>query len=369
MRKPKVSIIVPVYNGEKFIHDTLKMLLGTALYEIEIVIIDDGSKDSSLSICKELAQEDERIRVYHQQNGGIYKARNHGLQVAEGDYICFCDQDDMVEPIAYEKMYLTAIQYNCEVVMASTGKFIGDKKEKFENLPDAVFTDNKVKENCILPILFNGTNYYTCDCGIRMENDIWKCMIQKDFIVKNKLQFRRIVNYEDDFLFLLDILARARKVATISKILYYWRVNLASETYNTAYVKNLYRKDIALQNEIINIMQIAQISSEYIDKYRKCQNCNRYIHMIENEARNSENRLSAKIHNIKVIMEEDDYLESLLMRKGYKGNLIHRKIILGLLEHYAFMSAYLFHKCYITVRKKGLHFQFWTKIENVLYGR
>lgn len=369
MQNPKVSVIVPVYNGEKFIRDTLRMLLCSSLHDIEIVVIDDGSKDSGMSICKAMAEEDQRIRVYHQQNTGVFGARNHGLRVATGDYICFCDQDDIVESTAYEKMYAVAEEQDCEVVMAGTGKLIGEKKESFENLPDAVFTNVEVRNNCMLPILFNGTNYYSSGNAVRMENDIWKCMIRRDFIIENNLQFRHIVNYEDDFLFLLDILARAAKVATISDILYYWRVNLGSETYNTAYVSDLYRKDIALQNELVSIMQIARIDKVHIEKYEKCQNCNRYIHMIENENRNRNEGFSAKIRNIKIIREESAFVESLHMRKGYKGNLIHRKIILGLLEHNAFAGAYLFHKCYAEVREKGLHFRFWTKIENALYGK
>ncbi len=367
MQNPKVSIIVPVYNGEKFIKDALQMICCSSLQEIEIVVIDDGSKDSSVHICNEMAEKDQRIKVYQQENTGVYGARNHGLQVAEGEYICFCDQDDVVEPTAYEKMYCTARQHDCEVVMASTGKLIGTKKESFENLPDAVFSDAEVRENCMLPILFNGTNCYSASNAIRIENDIWKCMVKRDFITANKLIFRHIVNYEDDFLFLLDILARARKVATISDVLYYWRINLKSETYNTAYVEELYQKDIALQSEIARIMYIAQIDEEYIEKYEKCQNCNRYIHMIENESRNKEGQYFQKLRNIRIIQEEAAYAESLVMRKTYKKNLVHRKILLGMLRQYHFTSAYLFHICYSLVRETGLHFRFWTKIENALY--
>jgi hypothetical protein len=251
--------------------------------------------------------------------------------------------------------------------MSGTGKMIGEKRESFEILPDAVFTDDDIRKNCMLPILFNGTNYYSAANEVRLENDIWKCMIRRDFILENHLNFRHIVNYEDDFLFLLDVLARAKRVATIPDILYNWRVNLESETYNTAYVDELYRKDIALQNEIVSIMQIADVDQEYIEKYEKCQNCNRYIHMIENESRNEGVSCSQKIRNIKILQKEAAYEDSLKMRKGYKKNLVHRKIILGMLERHLFLSAYLFHCIYSFVRKKGLHFRIWTKIENALY--
>lgn len=369
MQNPKVSVIVPVYNGEKFIRDTLQMLLRSSLYDIEIIVIDDGSEDSSISICKTMAEQDPRIRVYYQQNTGVFGARNHGLQVARGEFICFCDQDDIVEQIAYEKMYEAACIYDCDVVMASTGKLVGDKKEAFENLPDAVFEGDEVRKNCMLPILFNGTYWYSFLNELRLENDIWKCMIKRKFINKHALVFRHFVNFEDDFLFLLDVLARTEKVATISAVLYYWRINLKSETYNTAYVNGLYDKDIRLQKEIMNIMENARIDKEYIEVYEQFQNCNRYIHMIENECRNVQANWLKRIDNIKIIQKEAAFFKSLHIRKKYRKNLVHRKIVLELLAHNNFVLAYCFHVVYIMVRKFFLRFKFWTYIENFLYKR
>ncbi len=369
MQRPKVSVIVPVYNGEKFIKDTLQMLLNSSLHEIEIIVIDDESEDSSLYICNEVAKEDRRIKVYHQKNTGVFGARNHGLQMAEGEFICFCDQDDVVDSTAYEKMLFVAKERDCEVVMASTGKLIGEEKEVFENLPDAVFLDAEVRDNCMLPILFNGTNYYVFGNEVRMENDIWKCMIKRSFIMENSLVFRHIVNYEDDFLFLMDILARASKIAMISEILYYWRINLESETYNTTYVDDLYAKDICLQNEIINIMRIAGIDNAHIELYQKCQNCNRYIHVVENESRNKVQKYSEKIKKIKALQKESEFKECLRMRSSYKRNLFHRKIILAMMEKHLFAGAYFFHKIYGWIRKIGLRHQLWTKMENFLYSK
>lgn len=369
MREPKVSIIVPVYNGEKFIKNTLQILMNSSLYEIEIVVIDDDSKDSSLHICNEAAAKDQRIKVYHQDNTGVFGARNHGLQMAKGEFICFCDQDDVIESTAYEKMFLTAKKHDCEVVMTSTGKLIGEKKENFENFPDAVFKDAEIRDNCMLPILFNGTNYCSTGNEIRMENDIWKCMIKRSFIVENNLVFRHFVNYEDDFLFLLDTLARASKVATLSEVLYYWRINLKSETYTTAYVDGLYAKDISLQNEIMNIMRMAGIDNSCVELYGKCQNCNRYIHMVENEGRNKIQKHNQKIKAIRKLQKEPEFKECLKMRSSYKRNLIHRKIILAMMEKHLFAGAYFFHKMYVWVRKIGLRCQLWTKVETFLYSK
>lgn len=369
MEIPKVSIIVPVYNGEKYIQDTLRFILTSSLAEIEVIVINDGSQDNSLKVCRDMALADKRIRVFNQENTGVYGARNRGLLEAEGEYVCFCDQDDVVEQETYERLYLKAKAENCEVVMSSTGKIIGNQKESFERLPDIYLQKKEIGEKCILPILFNGTNCYEKNSNIRLENDIWKCMIRRNFILENEIRFRHFVNYEDDFLFLLDILARADRMAMISETLYYWRINLASETYNTPYVDQLYEKDIRLQNEVIKIMEMAQIEETYINTYIKCQNCNRYIHMVENEARNDSSNLKSKISTIKKIRQETAFYESLGIRKEYKKNLIHRKVILGMINKNHFLFAYFFHRIYIWVRKFSLQFGFWTKLENFLYSK
>lgn len=369
MDNPKVSIIVPVYNGQEYIINTIQMILSSSLKEIEVVLVDDGSTDKSFSICTGLAEEDKRIRVFKQKNTGVFGARNYGLKEATGKYICFCDQDDMIEPDTYEKMYMAAEKNNSEVVLTGTGKLIGNQKAVFEQFEDKVLREREIVKQCVLPIVFNGTNCYENDVKIRMENDIWKCMIRRSFITDNGLFFRRYVNYEDDFLFLLDVLARAKCVTTISDVLYYWRVNLKSETYNTAYVENLYEKGIKLQDELIHIAHIADIKQEYMEKFIMCQNCNRYIEIVRNAARNSQMTLKEKAEYIKIIQNEPQFEQSLQIRKEFRPNLVYRKIILFLFEKHQFLAAYFFFVVHFKIKKIGLKFNVWTQIENYLYKK
>ena len=94
--KPLVSIIVPVYNVEKYLQACLESLACQTYPELEIILIDDGSTDSSGKMCDEFAQKDPRFKVVHQANGGLSNARNHGIQLAQGDYLTFVDSDDTV---------------------------------------------------------------------------------------------------------------------------------------------------------------------------------------------------------------------------------------------------------------------------------
>ena len=93
---PKISVIVPVYNTEKYLHRCVDSILAQTFTDFELLLIDDGSTDSSGAICDEYAQKDSRVRVFHKENGGASSARNLGLDNATGEWITFCDSDDFV---------------------------------------------------------------------------------------------------------------------------------------------------------------------------------------------------------------------------------------------------------------------------------
>ena len=124
MSQPKVSIIVPVYNTEKYLDRCIKSLRNQSLADIEIILVDDSSTDSSLEICNKAAEEDSRIKVVHKVNEGAGKARNAGLEVASGEYIGFVDSDDFVEADMYETLWTKAEEYGADLVMSGV-MFVG----------------------------------------------------------------------------------------------------------------------------------------------------------------------------------------------------------------------------------------------------
>lgn len=116
---PKVSVIVPVYNVEKYLEKCLETLISQTLKDIEIICINDGSKDSSLNILKKYALNDERIKIIDKHNEGLSAARNDGLNAATGEYIGYVDSDDWVDLNFYEKLYNAAKKYNAEAACAN----------------------------------------------------------------------------------------------------------------------------------------------------------------------------------------------------------------------------------------------------------
>ena len=143
---PKVSVIVPVYNVEKYLENCLETLISQTLKDIEIICINDGSKDSSPDILKKYALNDERIKIIDKHNEGLSAARNDGLNVATGEYIGYVDSDDWVDLNFYEKLYNAAKKHNAEVACGNIircGNRITKYKVKFEK--EELITDNVEK--------------------------------------------------------------------------------------------------------------------------------------------------------------------------------------------------------------------------------
>lgn len=112
-----ISVIVPVYNMEKYLEKCVRSILDQDYKDIELILVDDGSKDSSPAMCDEFAKQDERIKVIHKQNGGQGSARNMGLDIAKGEYISFIDSDDWVEPDMYTNLIAVAQENNADLAI------------------------------------------------------------------------------------------------------------------------------------------------------------------------------------------------------------------------------------------------------------
>lgn len=105
---PKVSVIVPVYNAEKYLQECVDSILRQTLADLELILVDDGSTDSSPALCDWYAEQDARVKVIHKPNGRAASARNAGIRAASGDYVAFVDSDDWVSPEMYEKCWAPA---------------------------------------------------------------------------------------------------------------------------------------------------------------------------------------------------------------------------------------------------------------------
>ena len=208
---PKVSVIVPVYNVEKYLKACLDSLIGQTLRDIEIICVDDGSTDASGKILDEYAANDDRIKVIHQKNGGLSCARNSGLNVAIGDYVSFVDSDDWVDTGFLEKLYSAVQKHNADIAVAS----IIRKREHNEK-----FRVYYTGENC-----FETLAKKIAICNLPKCCYVWNKLYKKEIITD--WQFKAGVYFED-VLWLPDVLKKSGKLVTVSDVNYYYRVNPGS---------------------------------------------------------------------------------------------------------------------------------------------
>ena len=135
MKRPLISIIIPVYNSEKYLNECICSCIEQTYDNIEIVLVDDGSLDNSLEICKSYGMKDSRVKTIHQPNAGVSAARNTGLRNAKGDYIFFLDSDDEIYSNSIELLLKDMIKYEADIVSGvySTVDNLGNEKCRYND--------------------------------------------------------------------------------------------------------------------------------------------------------------------------------------------------------------------------------------------
>lgn len=188
---PKVSVVVPVCNVEQYLPECIESIINQTLKEIEIILVDDGSKDASGKICDDYAQKDSRIKVIHKKNAGLGAAYNSGLKAAEGEYIGLVESDDYILPEMYEKEYKVAKELNLDVLKADFIKFYGT--------PDSRTTEYT---KITLPQFYNKVLNVYDDLSIfkRSHNVIWTGLYKNSFLKGNKIFFNETpgASYQDN---------------------------------------------------------------------------------------------------------------------------------------------------------------------------
>ena len=215
----KVSVIVPVYNVEKFLKRCLNSLVNQTLKDIEIIIINDGSKDNSQAIIDEYkAKYPDIIKAYYVENGGVAKARNYALNYVTGEYIGFVDSDDYVSEEMYEKLYNKAIEKNADIVCCSYYSVIDNETfilKKFGNSridKDELFDKSVYEAN----LLFDEVPY------------LWNKIFKAEIIKNNNFKFYDDLRIYEDFMFTYQAFSKANKISRIEEGMYYYMVSRES---------------------------------------------------------------------------------------------------------------------------------------------
>lgn len=248
MNNPLVTVVVPVYNVEKYLDRCIDSIVNQTYNNLEIILVDDGSPDNCPQMCDDWAKKDSRINVIHKKNAGLGMARNSGIEIATGQYIFFIDSDDYIDKYAVGKSVDTAMNSKSQVVMFGHSDF-----DDFGNIvPLKMKTDKLYFEgieliNDLLPGLF----VYDRGLGVRTGNK----MFSLDLLKENRLFFkseREIIS--EDAYFILEVFKFVNKVAILPESLYFYYRNPKSLT-------STYREDRQEKNDYFLAKSLEKIKA------------------------------------------------------------------------------------------------------------
>ena len=248
MNRPLVSVVLPIYNVEKFLDRCITSVVNQTYDNLEIILVDDGSPDNCPEMCDEWAERDSRIKVIHKENAGLGMARNSGIEAATGEYICFFDSDDYVDEQIIEKCINNAAQNNSDVVLF--GHTNADADGRIEPVPvlanKLVYNGNSLI-NELLPALLT--------LSIVVGISAWGKMYRLNLLKEQSIYFkseREIIS--EDAYFVLELLGKISCASILPENLYYYYKNENSLT-------SVYRADRQVKNDIY-----LQKSLEYCEK-------------------------------------------------------------------------------------------------------
>lgn len=203
----KVSIIVPIYNVEKYLKRCVESLINQTYKNIEILLIDDGSTDNSGKICDELERIDNRIKVYHKENGGLGSARNYGYKYATGEHILFLDSDDYIELNTIENM----MEYSGYDIVCCGFDRVDEKTKKVysQEMIKMPFDELEITDETIMEAAF-------------LSPSGWGKLFRKELL--SNIEFSEDKRAIEDTLFYLEVIPKAKKIKYIKKILWHYMV-------------------------------------------------------------------------------------------------------------------------------------------------
>ncbi len=250
-QNPQISIIVPVYNVEKYIDCCVQSIINQTYENFELIIIDDGSPDNCPSICDKWGKKDLRIKVLHKTNGGLSDARNYGLKYAKGEYITFIDSDDYISPFYLEKLYNLIINNDADIACVKHLSFNGNRQVIDNNISDD-FLIIDYQKAC--------KELFTTQ---RLTTMAWGKLYAKNIIDTTEFPIGK--NHEDTATICKYLYYSSKfknKIAISQDQLYYYRQNNSSIT-STKSIKNL---TDSLWSDVVRARFFSEVNEKELEK-------------------------------------------------------------------------------------------------------
>lgn len=248
--QPLISIIIPCFNNGKYVEKCLKSINKQSYQNYEVIIINDGSSDNSKSVIQNFIEGKTRYFLINQNNSGVSVARNKGLQIAKGDYICFVDADDYIEPNYLEVLYKTMVNNESDLSICSV---------IHENLEGEIIYLDKLKPQTL-------SNIETANLKKLIWGYACNKLFKKEIIQKNKLFFEKDIMFAEDELFYLNYLFKIERVSMTNDCLYHYVRQKQSATKNTTNMSvQINRFDS--RKKIIDLLEKNHVNQNIINKH------------------------------------------------------------------------------------------------------
>lgn len=336
---PKVSIVVPIYNVEKYLDRSIRSLINQSLQDIEIILVNDGSKDNSLAICKKYKQQDKRVKVIDKPNGGVSSARNEGIKVAIGEYIGFIDPDDWIENNMYEQLYKQIIETKCDVAMCN---FVIDDnrsiKEIYIPTDKHVLNKQDIREwlipNMVGPEDLNSN-------GSTIMGSACRLLVKREMTMNQQILFPLSIPLMEDLIWCIEVFANSNKIVIDRGLYYHYMKNDNSAV--TGYRKNMDSVQMMVFNKLESLLLKYDINS-YCENRMKL----RYINMIINNIRNEIHKDSPKteVEKMRAIKQwcADPHIKDILKELNTKQYTVRKRVTLWALKNEWVVYIYIYYK-------------------------
>lgn len=230
MSTPKVSVVIPCYNVEKYLHQCLDSVVNQSLRDLEIICVNDGSKDSTLSIIQEYAAKDARIKIIDKPNGGYGESMNRGFDMATGEYLGIIESDDYADPDMFEKLYTTAKKYELDVV--KSGFYFYFSKPTESNTPRPI-ASHITSSRTFCPVTDFKSKMEMVEF-FNIKPTIWSAIYRKDFIRSNNIRFNETpgASYQDAS-FNFKVWVCAKRVRLMEECFLHYRQDNEASSINS----------------------------------------------------------------------------------------------------------------------------------------
>lgn len=230
----KISVIVPVYNAEEYLETCIQSICRQSIKELQIILVDDGSMDGSLSICRKLEESDHRIEVIHQENGGASSARNKGMHYASAEWIMFVDSDDWLEEGAIKTLYDETNRSDCDIIMGmivnnySFSEQDAAKMQRKINRYDLSEYRTAFQGGCIIEPQVFASVFPEQMKHLPFLGSPCAKIYRRKLLQEGQISFLENIHYGEDSIFNMNVLSKARSVCYISAPIYHYRMRPGS---------------------------------------------------------------------------------------------------------------------------------------------